>query len=50
MPSPITYLSQVLALIRKEMLAILKDPASRALLFAPALISRCCSVTAQPMI
>lgn len=32
------YLSQLLALIRKELLAILKDPSSRALLFAPALM------------
>ncbi len=38
MPSPIAYLSQILSLIRKETLAILKDPASRTLLFAPALI------------
>ena len=32
------YLTQTLALIRKEMLALLKDPSSRALLFAPALM------------
>lgn len=32
------YIAQTLALIRKELLALLKDPSSRALLFAPALI------------
>lgn len=32
------WLIRLLALIRKEMLAILKDPSSRALLFAPALM------------
>ncbi|NHF74393.1 ABC transporter permease [Paracoccus xiamenensis] len=32
------FLSQLLALIRKELLAILKDPSSRTLLFAPALM------------
>ena len=32
------YLSQLWALLKKELLAILKDPASRAILFAPALI------------
>ncbi len=32
------YLAQIIALIRKELRAILKDPSSRALLFAPALM------------
>lgn len=32
------YLAQLFALIRKELRAILKDPSSRALLFAPALM------------
>lgn len=32
------YLAQPLALIRKELLATLKDPSSRTLLFAPALM------------
>ncbi|MEZ5797634.1 MAG: ABC transporter permease [Paracoccaceae bacterium] len=32
------WLSRTFALIRKEMLALLKDPSSRALLFAPALM------------
>ncbi|MFD1797763.1 ABC transporter permease [Paracoccus aurantiacus] len=34
----IAFLFPLLALIRKELFAILKDPSSRALLFAPALI------------
>lgn len=34
----IAYTAQVLSLIRKEMLAIFKDPANRALLFAPAIM------------
>lgn len=38
MASLITTLAQIGALIRKEILALLKDPSSRALLFAPALI------------
>lgn len=37
-PSLITTLAQIAALIRKELLAIIKDPASRVILFAPALI------------
>lgn len=32
------YITQTIALIRKEMLALLKDPSSRALLLAPALM------------
>lgn len=32
------WITRTLALIRKEMLALLKDPSSRALLFAPALM------------
>lgn len=32
------WIARTLSLIRKEMLAILKDPSSRALLFAPALM------------
>lgn len=32
------YLSQLWALLKKELLAILKDPSSRAILFAPAMI------------
>ncbi|WP_035881675.1 ABC transporter permease [Cupriavidus metallidurans] len=32
------YLAQIAALIRKELLAIVKDPASRAILLAPALM------------
>ncbi|MGI3168006.1 ABC transporter permease [Pseudooceanicola sp. C21-150M6] len=32
------YISQTLALIRKELLALFKDPSNRALLFAPALM------------
>lgn len=38
MPAAIVYLAQTLALFRKELLAILKDPSSRVVLFAPALI------------
>lgn len=38
MASPITYIFQILFLIRKEMLALVKDPANRALLFAPAIM------------
>lgn len=38
MPAAIDYLAMTLALFRKELLAILKDPSSRVLLFAPALI------------
>lgn len=34
----IDYLARIGSLIQKEMLAILKDPSSRALLFAPALM------------
>ena len=34
----IVYISQVLSLIRKEMLALVKDPANRTLLFAPAIM------------
>jgi ABC-2 type transport system permease protein len=33
-----TWITRTLALIRKEMLALLKDPSSRTLLFAPALM------------
>ena len=32
------YLARIVALIRKELLTILKDPSSRALLFGPALM------------
>ncbi len=38
MAAALLYLFQTLALIRKELLALLKDPANRTLLFAPALI------------
>ncbi len=38
MQAVILYIAQTLALIRKELLALLKDPGSRALLFAPALM------------
>lgn len=38
MPALIDYLAKTLALVRKELLALLKDPSSRALLFAPALM------------
>ncbi len=38
MASMITTLAQIAALIRKELLALLKDPSSRVVLFAPALI------------
>ena len=34
----ITYIAQVLSLIRKELLALVKDPANRTLLFAPAIM------------
>ncbi|WP_108661289.1 ABC transporter permease [Acuticoccus kandeliae] len=34
----LTWLAQTLALIRKELLALLKDPSSRALLLTPALL------------
>ena len=38
MQALIDYLAKTLALVRKELLALLKDPSSRALLFAPALM------------
>ena len=38
MQAVMLYVAQTLALIRKELLALLKDPSSRALLFAPALM------------
>ncbi|MTH78493.1 ABC transporter permease [Paracoccus aestuariivivens] len=38
MQALLLYIAQTFALIRKEMLALLKDPSSRALLFAPALM------------
>lgn len=38
MQAVLLWLSQTLALIRKELLTLLKDPANRTLLFAPALI------------
>lgn len=34
----IVYIAQMLSLIRKEILALVKDPASRALLFMPAIM------------
>jgi len=34
----IIYLTQILSLCRKEILALVKDPANRAILFAPALL------------
>lgn len=34
----IAYIAQVLSLIRKEILALVKDPANRTLLFAPAIM------------
>ncbi|TKW68437.1 MAG: ABC transporter permease [Paracoccus denitrificans] len=34
----LAYIAQIVSLIRKELLTILKDPSSRALLFAPALM------------
>lgn len=37
-PTFITMLAQILALVRKELLALIKDPASRVILFAPALM------------
>ncbi|MFV0366948.1 MAG: ABC transporter permease [Hyphomicrobiaceae bacterium] len=38
MMGAINYLAKTLALFRKELLALLKDPSSRVLLFAPALM------------
>lgn len=38
MVRPLVYVVQVLSLIRKEMLTLIKDPANRALLFAPAIL------------
>ncbi len=38
MEAIVLYVGQTLALIRKELLALLKDPSSRALLLAPALM------------
>lgn len=38
MAGHILYITQVLSLIRKEMLALVKDPANRALLFMPAIM------------
>lgn len=38
MAALIAYLAQILSLLRKELLALLKDPSSRAMLFAPALL------------
>lgn len=38
MQAVLLYVAQTLALIRKELLALLKDPSSRTLLFAPALL------------
>lgn len=38
MSRPIVYIAQILSLIRKEMLALVKDPANRTLLFAPAIM------------
>jgi ABC-2 type transport system permease protein len=38
MARPIAHVAQVLSLIRKEMLALVKDPANRALLFMPAIM------------
>ncbi|MFO1106678.1 MAG: ABC transporter permease [Amaricoccus sp.] len=38
MQAALLFLAQTLALIRKELLALLKDPANRTLLFAPALV------------
>ena len=38
MAAMIAYLAQILSLLRKELLALLKDPSSRAMLFAPALL------------
>lgn len=38
MQAAVIYLAQTLALIRKELVALLKDPANRTLLFAPALV------------
>lgn len=38
MPALIDYLARIMSLIRKELLALLKDPSSRALLFVPALM------------
>lgn len=38
MAAAVLFVAQTLALIRKELLALLKDPANRTLLFAPPLI------------
>ncbi len=38
MQAALVYIAQTVALIRKELLALLKDPANRTLLFAPALV------------
>lgn len=38
MTRPIVYFAQMLSLIRKEVLALAKDPGSRALLFMPAIM------------
>ncbi|ULU26070.1 ABC transporter permease [Dyella terrae] len=38
MASFVAFLAQVMALCRKELLALLKEPSSRAILFAPALM------------
>lgn len=38
MAGPLTYIAQVLSLIRKELLALVKDPANRTLLFMPAIM------------
>ena len=48
MPALIATLAQIGALILKELLAIIKEPSSRVILFAPALMQRCCSATAPP--
>lgn len=38
MASLIDYIARIIALCRKELLTLLKDPSSRAILFAPALM------------
>jgi ABC-2 type transport system permease protein len=38
MTAPIDYLAKIGSMFRKEMLALVKDPANRALLFMPALL------------
>lgn len=38
MARSIVYIAHILSLIRKEMLALVKDPANRTLLFAPAIM------------